>query len=110
MVKSQFLTVKSQSLDGWIAILLVKSRFSLVDVQIVRWTTAVESLSGHENYHLRLTAGSAPPSDLAAKNQTEEMEKLIQRAGEKPVFKSPVGWWFIWGFQGFTMILFWMGF
>ncbi|CAL1130727.1 unnamed protein product [Cladocopium goreaui] len=40
----------------------------------------VEKVEGHENYHLRLTAGSAPPSDLAAQNP-EEMEKLIQRAG-----------------------------
>eukprot|EP00435_Cladocopium_sp_Y103_P011142 s5314_g2.t3 len=40
----------------------------------------VEKVEGHENYHLRLIAGTAP-SKLAAKNQTEEMEKLIQRAG-----------------------------
>ena len=97
--------------DGWIAILLVKSRFSLVDVQILRWTP-LNRFSGHENYHLRLTAGSAPPSDLAAQNP-EEMEKLIQRAGFSNqsskallVDDEPLG---ISGLQDFTMIL-WMGF
>jgi hypothetical protein len=63
--------------------------------------------SGHENYHLRLTAGSAAPSDLAAQNP-EEMEKLIQRAGEILSSLQKPCWLMmgLWGLQDFTMILF----